>query len=80
MNWAVSHAVDDYQCLGQRVLTLAEVVAKVGAGKSTIYAMISRGEFPAPIKLSIRKSGWILSEVDSWIDQQRAQRDAAKGA
>ena len=78
MSAAVSFTVDDYRCLGQRVLTIAEVCAKTGASKSTIYAEISQGRFPPPIKLTVRKSGWLLSEVDHWIDQRCAQRDSAK--
>lgn len=76
------YAIDGNRHLGQRVLTLAEVVAKTGMSKSTVYASVRADEFPAPMKLTVRKSGWLLSEIDYWIDQRRAQRDAAnlKGA
>ena len=56
------------------------MVAKTGMSKSTIYALIKAGEFAAPIKCTTRKSGWILSEIDQWIEDKRLSRDAAKEA
>ena len=42
-----------------------------GLSKSTIYVLISRGEFPAQLKLSERASGWTLSSVEDWIDSRQ---------
>ncbi len=36
--------------------------------KSTIYSMIKQGQFPAPIKLSVRVSAWSLEDVNKWLD------------
>ena len=50
-----------------RVLRLHEVVTRVGLSKSTLWRYIKDGEFPAPIKLGPRASGWIEHEIDDWI-------------
>lgn len=55
-----------------RVLRLPEVQARVGLGRSYIYKLISQGDFPQPIKLGPRASGWLESEIDSWIEQRIA--------
>ncbi|WP_405222209.1 helix-turn-helix transcriptional regulator [Lentisalinibacter sediminis] len=46
---------------------LPEVMARTGLSRSTIYAKISRNEFPPPINLSVRAVGWLADEVDAWI-------------
>lgn len=40
-----------------------------------MYALIQKGEFPKPIKLSERSSAWLESEVQAWIDARIAARD-----
>ena len=50
-----------------RVLRLDEVVARVGLSKSTVWRYIDEGDFPPPIKLGPRASGWIEQEIDDWI-------------
>jgi prophage regulatory protein len=42
-----------------------------------LYARVKAGTFPRPIRLGSHAVGWLESEVDQWIDQQRAARDAA---
>lgn len=50
-----------------RVIRLNEVKNKVGLSRSTIYRRIANSEFPKPILLGGRASGWIESEVDEWL-------------
>ena len=59
-----------------RILRLADVQKTVGLSRSQIYSMISQGTFPQPIKLGERASGWLESEVQLWISQRTAARDA----
>ena len=56
--------------LTRLLLRLPEVVGRVGFGKSTIYALIKRGQFPSPIALGARARAWISTEVDAWIAQR----------
>lgn len=57
-----------------RLLRRAEVLARVGMAKSTLYLRISAGKFPKPVHLgsSVR---WVESEIDSWIQDQMERRD-----
>ena len=52
------------------LLRLPQVLARVGYSRSTLYAKIKIGEFPAPISLGARSVAWISGEIDEWIDRQ----------
>ena len=56
-----------------KVLRLPEVIEITGLGRSTIYAKVSRRDFPSPIKLGERAVGWIDSDVYEWISAKRGQ-------
>jgi prophage regulatory protein len=49
------------------LLRLHLVEEKTGLKKSTIYAGMKAGTFPAPVRLSARAVGWREEVVDSWI-------------
>ncbi|MGJ0578047.1 helix-turn-helix transcriptional regulator [Xenorhabdus bovienii] len=49
------------------VIKIHEVSRRTGLGKSTIYKYASEGMFPRPIKIGLRASAFIESEVDAWI-------------
>jgi prophage regulatory protein len=51
-----------------RFMRLPEVLALCGKSRSSIYAAIKKGEFPAPVKLSTRSSAWIRSEIAAWAE------------
>lgn len=48
------------------ILRISDVEKSVGLKKSTIYALIQKKEFPSPIKLGSRSSGFLLSEINQW--------------
>lgn len=54
------------------ILKLPEVTRITGIGRSNLYAMVQRGEFPKPVKLSVRSVGWRQSEVDAWLAELKA--------
>jgi prophage regulatory protein len=56
-----------------RVLSNKEVIRKASLSRSTIYDYIRRGIFPAPIKIGLKRVGWLESEVDDWLDKRRTQ-------
>jgi prophage regulatory protein len=56
-----------------KVLRLPEVIEITGLGRSTIYAKVSRRDFPSPIKLGERAVGWIDSDVYEWISAKRGK-------
>ncbi len=59
-----------------KVLRLDAVVLSTGLARSTIYKLISSGEFPRPVPLTARSVGWIDAEVVDWIRSRIAERDA----
>lgn len=56
-----------------RVLTKKEVIRRASLSKSTIYEYIQRGIFPAPIKIGLRRVGWLESDVDDWLEKRKTQ-------
>jgi prophage regulatory protein len=62
---------------GERFLRLAEVTHTTGLSRAHIYALAADGEFPKPIKISARASGWLESEVQSFMAARVA---ASRGA
>jgi prophage regulatory protein len=55
---------------GPELLRLPEVKARTRLGRSTIYDMIQRRGFPAPIKLGERSVAWLGDEVEAWIAEK----------
>jgi len=65
----------------QQILKLTEVKLITGLSGSTIYRLISQGDFPKQIKLSERSSGWLKSEVDQWLNERiAASRNGGEAA
>lgn len=54
----------------QAMLRRAVVETLTGYGRSAIYDKISRGEFPAPVKIGPRAVAWIESEVQDWLQSR----------
>ena len=52
------------------ILRCKQVEKRVGLSRSTIYAKIAAGEFPAPIALSARAVGWLESDIIAWIESR----------
>jgi prophage regulatory protein len=58
-----------------RLMRLPEVAQLTGLPRSTIYAMVAKGLFPKPIKLSERSSAWRSDELDQFVEARtRASR------
>lgn len=56
-----------------RIARRPEVVEVTGLSAATIYRLISKKLFPAPIRLGPNSVGWLASEVQEWIrTRQRA--------
>lgn len=57
------------------LVRLPGVIARTGLSRSTLYRLVSLGEFPRPIKLGERSSAWNSIEIDAWIADRIAKRD-----
>ena len=63
-----------------KVLRLDAVTKQLGVGRSTLYRWMDEGRFPRPIKLGGKAVGWLVSDIDCWIDQRvQARREVAHG-
>ena len=49
------------------ILRRKQVEARTGLSRSSIYAAVKAGKFPAPVVLGEKSVGWLQHEVDSWI-------------
>ena len=58
-------------------LRLDQVKQRTGLSRSTVYAYIRDGRFPAPVSISARCVAWVESEIDDWISQKIASRRPA---
>lgn len=63
----------------EKIVRRHEVEELVGLRRSALYAMIARGEFPKPVKLSSRAVGWRLSDIWSWIESRPCADAAGRG-
>ena len=50
-----------------RLLRRAEVEARCGLSRTTIYRLMRAGAFPAPIRVGQRSVRWPEKEVEEWL-------------
>jgi len=51
--------------------------AITGVSTSSWYELQAKGLAPRPIRLGGPRSvGWLVSELEEWVEQRRAERDA----
>ncbi len=70
----VSAHVGTERLPGRRVLTIREVVRRVGLSRSTLYELVRRGDFPAPLELAPNRVGWLHEEIDAWLASRPRRR------
>jgi prophage regulatory protein len=58
---------------------LPQVCELIGLRRSALYAAISRGEFPKPIKVGRRASAWRRSDIEAWLESRAAKRAKPEG-
>ena len=59
-----------------RILRRKALIPKVGYSAATIDRLEAAGLFPRRLKLGANSVGWLESEVEAWIKQRVAKRDA----
>ncbi|MCP9891677.1 AlpA family transcriptional regulator [Cyanobium sp. Aljojuca 7D2] len=62
-----------------RLLRLPEVIHRVGLSRTTIYSLISTGEFPRQIVIGPRAVAWSQQELEDWITSKRQAACGADG-
>jgi prophage regulatory protein len=58
-----------------RVVREAERHKITGVPPSSWYPLQNQGIAPRPIPLGPRSVGWLLSELEAWVEAQTAKRD-----
>ncbi len=56
----------------RKALRFPQVAEKTGLGRTSLYRLIQRGQFPKPHKLSERISAWDAAAVDTWLSEKFA--------
>lgn len=62
--------------MNEKLLGIKEVKDITTLSHTTIYKLIKRGEFPAPLKITGKSSAWLYSEIIEWIDRLKDARGA----
>ena len=60
----------------QRLIRYKAVAEKTDQSQTTIRRLVESGTFPQPVKLSKFSRAFVESEVDAWIAERIAERDA----
>tara|TARA_R110000868_G_scaffold370523_2_gene634010 strand:+ start:16578 stop:16781 length:204 start_codon:yes stop_codon:yes gene_type:complete len=59
-----------------KIIRLKDVMESTGLARATVYKFMAMGTFPESVSLGDRCVGWVESEVQDWILERIAQRDA----
>ena len=66
--------------IDDRCIRREEVLARVGLSYTTIWRMEKAGKFPKHVQLGPKAVGWMLSDVQKWLDARRKAAGVMKGA
>jgi prophage regulatory protein len=57
-----------------KLLRLPLVEERTGFRKTSVYAGMKAGTFPAPVRLSARAVAWREEDIDRWISERTTAR------
>ena len=58
-----------------QIIKINAVKQQTNLSVASIYRLAKQGDFPKPIKLGVKASGWLQSEIDDWIQSRLNARD-----
>ena len=53
--------------MAKRILRLPAVKEKTGLSRSAIYALMTAGTFPRPLRIGARAVGWLEDDIDGYL-------------
>lgn len=53
-----------------KILRRPQVEEITGLSRSTIYAMMAKGQFPSPLRLGARAVGWPEAIIIEWLSSR----------
>lgn len=60
------------------ILSIERVTQKTSLGRTTVYAYMKDGRFPAAVHTGSRRVGWLESEIDAWLKARVEERATPK--
>lgn len=64
----MKESIDRKPALMKKVISKRIMCEKLGVSPTTLWRMVKRGEFPAPIQISPGRVGWLEDEADGYIE------------
>ena len=61
-----------------RVIKLKKVIELTSLSSATIYRLVKNGKFPKQLKLAERSSGWLLDEINDWLESKSTLRNGGQ--
>lgn len=61
------------------ILRLPEVEALTGRKRASIYEDMAAGRLPRNVRIGPRAVGWLRADIERWLQERVAERDAAAG-
>ena len=58
-----------------KFLKVDEVMATTTLSRSSIYRMISEGKFPKQHQIGDKRSVWLKSDIEDWMQQQLGEKN-----
>lgn len=65
------------EAIKPRLIRRAEVIARVGLCRASIYNRMNAGEFPRPIPIGGGRVAWLESDIDTWITEKLSEAGRA---
>ena len=53
-----------------RFLRRPEVEVRTGLSRSSIYALMDKGEFPRPRRIGKRAVAWVEQDIERWLAER----------
>lgn len=52
------------------IIRMPQLTEKTCISRAHVYGLLSRGEFPRPIRLGRRAVGWRVEDVETWLSSR----------
>ena len=60
----------------KKIVKINAVKQQTHLSVASIYRLAKQGDFPKQMKLGVRASGWLQSEIVDWIQSRLNDRDS----
>lgn len=60
-----------------RIIREPEVRRRTGLSHASIFRMREAGQFPQPVKVGARATGWLEHEINAWLQSRILAREVA---